>query len=407
MNLKSKLPTKFQKYASFGIVPKLIFLPFALGFIALILLLRPFVVIKFFKVNPWRIGHLLVEVEIARINALEASKTKKHCVIYYFPERRVANEYVVQMWKRVLPTISGSWGWLLYTLASNTYVNTLIVSPKIRDTAGLTAIYPTNLRFNQGEIEVGQEFLRSVNCQNHKFVCLMVRDSAYLKNIRTNKSFEFYKYRDSNISTYLQAAETLTEMGYTVFRMGQIVANPIESANPKIIDYATNGMRTEFLDVYLGANCEFCISTGTGFDNIPQIFRRPLMYLNGVGFFEDLIVNPFLIYPKIYKDSRSQKFLSLKEIADRGIQFEVHDSKINASGTVIEDLDATEINAAVLEMVAKVEGRFVSSSEDEMRMQKVQTVFRTHPSFQYLSNYGKIRGELASCFLSRYSNFLD
>ena len=407
MNLKSKLPPKFQKYASFGIFPKLLFLPLALGFIALILLLRPFVVIKFFKVNPWRIGHLLVEVEIARLNALEASKTKKHCVIYYFPERRAANEYVVQIWKRVLPTISGSWGWLLYTLASNTNVKTLIVSPKIRDTAGLTAIYPTNLRFNQGEIEVGQEFLRSVNCQNHKFVCLMVRDSAYLKTIRTNKNFEFYKYRDSNISTYLQAAETLTEMGYTVFRMGQIVANPIESANPKIIDYATNGMRTEFLDVYLGANCKFCISTGTGFDNIPQIFRRPLIYLNVVGFFEDLIVNPFLFYPKIYKDSISQKPLSLKEIADRGIQSEVHDSKIETSGTIVEDLDAIEINNAVLEMIAKVEGSFVSSSEDEMRIQKVRTIIRTHPSLQTFPNYGNIEGEFASCFLSRYPNFLD
>ena len=67
MNLKSKLPLKFQKYSSFGIFLKIIFLPFALSFIALILLVRPLVVIKFFKVNPWRIGHLLAEVEIVRL----------------------------------------------------------------------------------------------------------------------------------------------------------------------------------------------------------------------------------------------------------------------------------------------------------------------------------------------------
>jgi putative glycosyltransferase (TIGR04372 family) len=41
--------------------------------------------------------------------------------------------------------------------------------------------------------------------------------------------------------------------------MGEIVKKKIKTKNPMIIDYATNGMRTELLDIYLAAKCDFCI----------------------------------------------------------------------------------------------------------------------------------------------------
>ena len=407
VNLKSKLPTKLQKYASFGLIPKLFLLPFALGFIALILLIRPFVVVKFFKVNPWRIGHLLVDVEIARLNAIHASKTKKHFVIYYFPERRAANEFVVQMWNRSLPIVRRSLGWLIYELASLLANKKLTVSPTYRDPQGLTVQYPTNWKFTDGEIKEGHKFLQSVGCYDNKFVCLFVRDSAYFETIRTDKSFSHYMNRNSDISTYLQAAEALTELGYTVFRMGHYVKNSLESANAKIIDYASNGMRTEFLDVFLGATCKFCISTGAGFDNIPQLFRRPVLYVNVVGFVDDLIDNSLLFHPKIYRDTKTQKLLSFSEIVERGIENEVHAPEIEASGTIIEDLRPDEIAEAVREMAARFEGRFTHSRETKTRNIQVISFLSARSKLQSQSYSGEVRGEFTSCFLSRYPNFLD
>ncbi len=407
MNLKSKLPTKLQKYASFGVIQKLFLLPFALGFIALILLIRPFVVIKFFKVNPWRIGHLLVDVEIARLNAIHASKTKKHFVTYYFPERRLANRFVAKMWKRVLPTVSGSWGWLIYELASLLANNKLTVSPTYRDPQGLTAQNPTNWKFTDGEIDEGHKFLRSVGCFDNKFVCLFVRDSAYFETIRTDKSFSYYKYRNSDISTYLQAAEALTELGYTVFRMGHYVKESLKSPSAKIINYASNGMRTEFLDVFLGATCKFCISTGAGFDNIPQLFRRPVLYVNVVGFVDDLIDNPLLFHPKIYRDTKTQKLLSLSEIVERGIENEVHAPEIEASGTMIEDLRPDEIAEAVIEMAVRFDGNFTHSYETKTRNVQVKSYLSSYSNLRLKSCRGEVRGEFTSCFLSRYPNFLD
>lgn len=62
--------------------------------------------------------------------------------------------------------------------------------------------------------------------------------------------------------------------------MGSAVSKVFKVDNPKIIDYATNGMRSDFMDIYLAAKCLFCISTGLGFDAVPTVFRRPVVYVN-------------------------------------------------------------------------------------------------------------------------------
>jgi putative glycosyltransferase (TIGR04372 family) len=407
--LRSKLPPRLHKFATRGALIKLVLSPFAFLTIALTLIVRPLIVIKFFKVNPWRIGHLLIEIEIARLHALNRSfsSRRKHFVVYYFPEREPANRYLQDKWKGLLPSVEGHWGWLLFRLAKRTSENLFITPSLVRDKDGLLSKFPCSLRFSETESETGENFLNSVGCQSRKFVCLMVRDSAYLDTIRTDKSFSDYEYRDSKIMTYLPAAEMLTRHGYTVFRMGQIVNDNLSSSNPKIIDYAKNGMRTEFLDLYLGANCSFFVSTGTGIDTVAQVFRRPMLYVNMVGFYEDILLHNYLIYPKIYKDASSLRRLSFREIAKRGLASEVSRSRFEQQQTVVEDLSEQEILDAVAEMLSRINGDYVPSVNDKDRGAKVLDIFRTETSLQGEFNRGYLRGEFASCFLSRYSQFLD
>ena len=61
--------------------------------------------------------------------------------------------------------------------------------------------------------------------------------------------------------------------------MGSLVEKKFKNNNKMIIDYANSPHKSDFLDVYLGANCSFCISTSTGFDAIPYVFRRPIAYV--------------------------------------------------------------------------------------------------------------------------------
>ena len=240
-----------------------------------------------------------------------------------------------------------------------------------------------------------------------------MRDSSFLAssdNLAWSKSrdWSYHNYRDSDISTYVDAAEVLADMGYTVFRMGAIVEKPLNSKHPRVIDYATNGMRTEFLDIFLGAHCTFCVSTGSGWDTIPQIFRRPSLYVNLVPIFShECLVRDLLIYPKILQDNLTKSNLRLDEIIERTSSGSLFSAEYADAGVAIRDMSSDELVAAVTEMTARVEGTFVETPEQKQMQAKLKHILSTHPTLQPTPNYYTIRAEFASCFLSRYSNFLE
>ena len=217
-----------------------------------------------------------------------------------------------------------------------------------------------------------------------------------------------HNYRDSDIKTYTSAAETLAELGYTVFRMGAIVKESLVSDNPLVIDYATNGMRTEFLDIFLGAHCTFTVSVGTGWDGVPTIFRRPLIFVNHLPIFNTSAVTlPIVIAPKILIDYQTKHVLSLKNLIDRESVYRFNTQAYKDAGVEIRDLSSEELVEAVTEMAQRVEGRFVETPEQRQMQAKLKHILSTHPKLQPSPNYYPIRAQFASCFLSRYPNFLD
>jgi hypothetical protein len=222
------------------------------------------------------------------------------------------------------------------------------------------------------------------------------------------RDWSYHNHRDTDIQDYVAAAEALANMGYPVFRMGAIVAKPLITSHPLIFDYATNGMRTEFLDMYLGAHCKFCISTGTGWDSVPQIFRRPTMYVNLTPMIlKDCIVRDLMIYPKILMDRNTGLELTLNQIFSKDLQENQFPENFIKAEVLIRDLNSEELVEAVTEMVARVEGTFVENSAQKQMQTKINRILSNHPKLQPTPNHFPIRVEFASCFLSNYPNFLD
>ena len=298
------------------------------------------------------------------------------------------------------------WGWLVYEIALKISPQSLTVEPEVIDFHGHFQTYPDILRFTHQEEQLGKRFLEEIGCVNTDYVCLIVRDSSYLNQIRPDKKFDFYNYRDSEIKNYHQACEVLANCGFKVLRMGQIVLEKLQSSNSKIIDYATDGMRSEFLDLFLEANCKMCLSAATGFDTIPRIFRRPTFYVNLLPIFPKwTVVQPTIQYPKSLLSC--DKIMSLKEIIECDLAFAEHDSDYRNRGITIRDLSSEELVEAVTEMAQRVEGTFVETPEQKEMQAKLKHIFSTHPKLQPSPNYYPIRAQFASCFLSRYPNFLD
>jgi len=360
-----------------------------------------------------RLGHLTVNTEVVRLQNLEHNLvTKKREVIVYCSENwNCSNNSMRNLFFRDNYHLRGALAWLAVWMSNNVTIFYSLKSVANRDLlidkTGYFVKNLPNLIFSDCELKVGENFLDLVNTSINNFVCLNVRDSAYLSKKMGVHSSK-HDFRDANIESYLAAAESLAELGYTVFRMGAIVKSPLVSKHPRVIDYATNGMRTEFLDVYLGATCRFSISAGSGWDGIPTIFRRPIMFVNHLPIFAPYALTiPVFIHPKSLVDGISGDFLPISDLVCRKIADRQNTRAYADAGVEIRDLSSEELVEAVTEMAQRVEGTFVETPEQKEMQAKLKHILSTHPKLQPTPNYYPIRAEFASCFLSRYPNFLD
>jgi len=318
------------------------------------------------------------------------------------------------MWLRHQKMITGDWSWVVLDTAKRLAPGEMLIPTTANDSDGLLLNNVPVLSFKSHEIDRGRSFLESIGIDAEQpFVCLNVRDSKFLQHSEplgwsNNRDWSYHNHRDTDIQDYVAAAEAISNMGYPVFRMGAIVAKPLLTDHPLIFDYATNGMRTEFLDMYLGAHCKFCVSTGTGWDSVPQIFRRPTIYVNLTPLIlKDCIVRDLKIYPKILLDGKTGIELTLDQIFLKDLQENQLPENFIKAEVAIRDLNSEELVNAVTEMAARVEGTFVETSEQKQMQAKLKHILSTHPKLQPTPNDYPIRAEFASCFLSNYPNFLD
>jgi len=413
VNFKSKLPKNLQKYASFGVIPKLFLAPFAILILFGFLLAKPFVQFRLYRMVDSRIGHLAFNAERVRLHTMLRNQinTRKEVLVYCSESWNCANNALRALFFRDSFHIRGPLAWL--TLSFSTQVKSFSSYATVAnrnlaiDREGLLSLDLPKLQFRQAEILNGRKFLEQAQVSDYKFVCLHFRDSAYLTD-QLQYQVQKHDYRNSDVKTYVAAAEALAEMGYTVFRMGAIVKAPLVSKHPQVIDYATNGMRTEFLDVFLGAHCAFTVSTASGWDSVPTIFRRPLIFVNQLPVFAPSVITLDLAsYPKILLDRDSLEVLTLKQLTERGAATPHNTQAYKDAGVVIRDLSSEELVDAVTEMAQRVEGTFVETPEQIEMQAKAKRILSTHPKLQPSPNYYPIRAQFASCFLSRYPNFLD
>ena len=124
-----------------------------------------------------------------------------------------------------------------------------------------------------------------------------------------NFDTSYHDYRDCNIDNFKTAVNYLLKKNYFVLRMGKLQKNEMQLKNKNFLDYAFSNYKSDILDVWLMANCEFCISTGTGFDQISRIFNRPVLYLNQIPLIDWSSYSKSFTHPKfLFKKKSWQSF---------------------------------------------------------------------------------------------------
>ncbi len=401
------------------ILPALPFYVLAVPAVVVIRLIRPWLLVRLSALESFHLGHFAGDTELylcerdAGINR----PAQRHVDLFYLPQP-ACNRQLAAMWKRVFKL------WPEWILAPVRDVDRLLPGfpiPECRDTTqgdrdvhNFLDRFPSHLAFTPDEEARGEAGLRAMGLPpGRPFVCLNVRDNAYNAYwaYADPSSFENeHSYRDSDVQNYVLAAEALAARGYAVIRVGAIVREPMKTRHPGIIDYAANGMRSDFMDIYLGAKCDFCVSVGSGFDAVPMIFRRPVAFVNLVplGHVDTYSAN-YLSITKHYRLEAQDRELTLAEIFARGAGFFYLTSEYRAGGIRLVENTPEEIRDLVVEMAERLQGTWQPHDEDEALQRRFWEIFpRNAPGVDGGQPWhGEIRARFGAAFLRANRAWLE
>jgi len=392
--------------------------------VIIIRLIRPWFLIRWYEIRTNRIGHFAKETELycCRHDAGIDTPSQRHIDFFYL-NKLVCNKQLEKMWRRRLIILPA---WLLHPLFRiNRFINIFLsggncheimrpyVINRMRDIHNLLERFQPYINFTDEEELKGKKILTEFGIpEDAKFVCLLVRDSGYSnrhKEYESHEKWSYHNYRNGDIDKYVLAAEELARRGYYVFRMGVNVLKPLKSSNPKVIDYATLGMRTEFMDIYLGAKCRFCISTTAGFDEIPIIFRKPIAYTGCVPIaFIETHNKETLILTKHHINKRNQKELTVSEIFSSNVAVSISTNEFKKNEIELKENSSEEIKDLVVEMEERLTGCWNETEEDLLLQKKFWSIFEENINQLKLKLllHGKIKSRFGAKFLRDNQNWI-
>ncbi len=369
-------------------------------------LIQSVLIIRIGMLVSSRIGHFVgnTEMYLCEKKAGINIPNQRYIDLFFIP-KPISNAFIAKIWKRnlrVLPSLILAPIFRLNQLFPDSSKFTAgETTQSDRDVFNLLNRFESNIKLSQDEIKLGRDLLLQMGIpENASFVCLMVRDNAYLRHHFPNSDFSYHDYRSSSIEEYKEMAEYLASQGFYVIRMGERVETAFPSKHPKVIDYANSIHRSDFMDVFLGATCSFTVSTGTGWDAIPEMTRRPIVFVNFVPLAYIHTSRPQIItLPKKLRWKDSGKMLSISEIFSSKLAFANRTEDYEAAGVILEENSSDEIMETVKEMVYFLSEKIIRNDVDN----KKQEIFWKKFSLDCVDPYKQERLHGENC--SRISNY--
>lgn len=387
----------FVKKAAFLVAP----VPLS-PVVLLVRALRPLVLIRFGPLRSERIGHFAGNTEMYLCERDAGMQDPRSFDIFYHTSP-VCNQQLKKMWDRTLHIWSFAKGLDRINRKLPGGKRHEIPMLSDRDIHGLHARTQPHLSFTTEEEHLGQVALRELGIpEGDRFVCFCVRDSAYLDAALPGRDWSYHNYRDSSIESFVPAVYELTRRGYFAIRMGAVVKEGLNINNPMIIDYATNGRRDDFLDIFLNGKCRFFLGGAAGITTVPLVFRVPRAYVN----FIPLETVPTwgkgdLFIPKKLWLRGERRFLTFREIFDSGAAMFVRDNQYEQAGIEVLENTPEEIMAVVIEMDERLNGTWQTTEEDEELQRQFWSFFASSDL------HGIIVARIGAAFLRQNRELLD
>ncbi|MFM8856101.1 MAG: TIGR04372 family glycosyltransferase [Actinomycetota bacterium] len=362
--------------------------------------------------NTSRVGHLGIDVEYAlsELDTLPARVRPRLLIVPMRIDLKVANRALVRAWKDSVCWIPQWLGVpLIWLLRSNDRTRSLVYrAPKNiagrfhwgGDPYGFTATGAAHLRIAPEQMQIACRSLEQMGLDlSRPYVCLHIRDSRYHQVHSGSQWREPQEWRNLDLGLFSLAVQSLAEEGYQVVRLGVNAKERLLGADEReVFDYATNGFRSELMDVVLVSRCAFMVSTNSGIDSLAQTFRKPL-YNVGVIAPSQLYIhrNLFSIIQR-FREISTGRLLSLRESL---VLPRITDASLAEMGLSAVPNSADEIADLAIEADQRFRGVW-GPTDDDLNLQRrfqalLPSEFRRFP----------IRGGIGTAFLRRHRDWLD
>jgi len=238
---------------------------------------------------------------------------------------------------------------------------------------------PSHISFTNEENELGKIFLEKAGVKpDQEFVCLIARDPAYKQLYMSSGGgdWSYHNYRDSDINNYMKTALSLAQHDYFVFRLGKGVEKSFETDDNRVFDYAKNEDRSDFLDIFLSANCKFFINGESGLSSIPMVLRVPIVFVNLAAIEYAFSWNSNIIsIPKKFWLINEKRFMTFKEIYDSGAGRFLRTEQYEEMGIELIENTPDEILSVSMEMHKRLKGTWKTTEEDEALQKQFWDMF--------------------------------
>lgn len=342
----------------------IILFPFILSCLYLVHAIKKWVHIRFGYFVAVRAGHFAADVGIA---FSERSLADDKNLDFYFIEKPISNSQWYNMVLRnfyVFPFVKYFYkiDKLIWKDSSHR-IEPPMAKYGSRDIFGVLETASSAMQFLQKEDDFCRSWLSKRGWKDsEKFVCLLVRDEAYLQRVYSQSNYLYHNYRNSDIKSYTKTIKELNRLGYWVIRMGKYANQKLEYKNKKFIDYPFVDDQNDLLDIWLMANNYFTITTGTGIDGVSEVYLKPMVYVNYLPLSHMNSWGRAITVPKILKWKKNKRKLTLEEYLDHNY---LQAKKYQDAGIIIEDLSSDDILEAVLELESRL-----SSAGNETQKEK-------------------------------------
>jgi len=160
--------------------------------------------------------------------------------------------------------------------------------------------------------------------------------------------------------------------------MGYHVNGPVKFKHSHFIDYAIEH-RSDFMDIFLSANCRFFLGTTCGLLEVPALFDTPIACTNRAPFGETPLAHNTIYIPKKLRISKSRKYVNFHEFPSYSEDYLSpalwHSNVVEKEGLEYEDNTPEDILDLTIEMMQRLDNSFEQNETDRELLDKYYNLF--------------------------------